>query len=150
VLAVHRYARQLREVATSRGCCAVHVEEAGSSFGPPLPHREMFTQLAEVFGDSSRRKVATSDSAVWAAAQLATLPWLDPVPDECLRRHGSGSQLSGAAGLGPYGLEGCGKREQTRSDHPRLVAEYRGTEGFGPGSGARVRLLPSNSAARTG
>ncbi|MEV4360036.1 DUF4158 domain-containing protein [Nonomuraea sp. NPDC049625] len=61
------------------------------------------------------------------AVQLATLPWLGFVPDEV----GSAppvavARLPERLGVDPAVLAEYGQREQTRSDHLRLVVGYLG------------------------
>lgn len=61
------------------------------------------------------------------AVQLSTLPWLGFVPDEvALAPPVAVARLAERLGVDPALLEGYGRREQTRSDHLRLVADYLG------------------------
>jgi len=50
------------------------------------------------------------------------------------------ARLAERLGVDPVILEGYGKREQTRSDHLRLVAEYLGWKSAPAGSGAMKDL----------
>ncbi|MGH3933364.1 MAG: Tn3 family transposase [Pseudonocardiaceae bacterium] len=71
------------------------------------------------------------------AVQLATLPWLGFVPDEVPAAPPVAvARLAERLGLDPAVLKGYGKREQTRSDHLRLVAEYLGWKSAPAGSEA--------------
>ncbi|WP_220447666.1 Tn3 family transposase [Nonomuraea diastatica] len=75
------------------------------------------------------------------AVQLATLPWLGFVPDEV----GSAPQVAVARlaerlGVDPAVLAVYGQREQTRSDHLRLVAGYLGWKSAPAGSTAMKEL----------
>src|SRR5947209_8447900 len=71
------------------------------------------------------------------AVQLATLPWLGFVPDEVPAAPPVAvARLAERLSLDPAVLVGYGKREQTRSDHLRLVAEYLGWKSAPAGSEA--------------
>jgi hypothetical protein len=75
------------------------------------------------------------------AVQLATLPWLGFVPDEVFAAPPVAvARLAQRLGVDPVIVEGYGKREQTRSDHLRLVAEYLGWQSAPVGSGAMKDL----------
>jgi Domain of unknown function (DUF4158) len=59
------------------------------------------------------------------ALQLSTLPWLGFVPDDVAAAPPVAvARLAERLGVDPGELAGYGRREQTRSDHLRLVAEY--------------------------
>lgn len=59
------------------------------------------------------------------AVQLSTLPWLGFVPDDVAAAPAVAvARLAERLGVDPGELAGYGRREQTRSDHLRLVAEY--------------------------
>lgn len=75
------------------------------------------------------------------AVQLSALPWLGFVPEEV----GSAppvavARLATRLGVDPGLLEGYGRREQTRSDHLRLVADYLGWKSA-PAGGAAMKDL---------
>jgi hypothetical protein len=61
------------------------------------------------------------------AVQLSTLPWLGFVPDEVPAAPPVAvARLAERLEVDPALLAGYGRREQTRSDHLRLVADYLG------------------------
>lgn len=61
------------------------------------------------------------------AVQLCTLPWLGFVPDDIQAApQVAVARLAERLGLDPAVLAAYGKRDQTRSDHLRLVAGYLG------------------------
>jgi hypothetical protein len=69
------------------------------------------------------------------------LPWLGFVPDEVASAPPVAvARLAGRLGLDPAELEGYGRREQTRSDHLRLVAGYLGWKTAPAGSTATKEL----------
>jgi uncharacterized protein DUF4158 len=88
------------------------------------------------------------------AVQLCTLPWLGFVPDEVRGAPPVAvARLAGRLGIDPGVLARYGERQQTRTDHLRLVTDYLswktaldrrdGDEGTGavpdrPGDGARL------------
>jgi hypothetical protein len=75
------------------------------------------------------------------AVQLATLPWLGFVPDEVRAAPPVAvARLAERLGLDAGALEGYGRREQTRSDHLRLVAGYLGWKNAAAGSAAMKEL----------
>lgn len=59
------------------------------------------------------------------AVALSMLPWLGFVPDDVATAPPVAvARLAERLGVDPAELGGYGRREQTRSDHLRLVAEY--------------------------
>jgi hypothetical protein len=59
------------------------------------------------------------------AVQLATLPWLGFVPDDVTAAPPVAvARVAKRLGVDPGELVGYGRREQTRSDHLGLVADY--------------------------
>jgi hypothetical protein len=60
-----------------------------------------------------------------AAVQLCTLPWLGFVPDEVQAAPPVAvARLAERLGMDADALHGYGMREQTRTDHLRLIARY--------------------------
>jgi uncharacterized protein DUF4158 len=68
---------------------------------------------------------------------VCVLPWLGFVPDEvALAPPVAVARLAERLGVDPELLEGYGRREQTRSDHLRLVADYLGWKSASAGGEA--------------
>ncbi|MFF9040580.1 DUF4158 domain-containing protein [Streptomyces sp. NPDC014892] len=59
-----------------------------------------------------------------AAVQLSTLPWLGFVPDDVPSAPPAVGRMARQLGLAVADLASFGKREQTRTDHLREIAEY--------------------------
>ncbi|MCA2229356.1 DUF4158 domain-containing protein [Nonomuraea aurantiaca] len=75
------------------------------------------------------------------AVQLATLPWLGFVPDRVSAAPPVAvARLAERLGIDPDVLAEYGQREQTRSDHLRLVAGYLGRKSAPAGSTAMKEL----------
>jgi hypothetical protein len=69
------------------------------------------------------------------AVQLCTLPWLGFVPDEVRSAPlVAVARLAERLAVDPAEMQGYGRREQTRSDHLRLVSEYLGWKNVPAGS----------------
>ncbi len=83
------------------------------------------TSANRAFLDPGRGRSARDRPGL--AVQLCTLPWLGFVPDDVTAAPPAAvTRLAGQLHVDAGALAGYGEREQTRTDHLRLVLQYAG------------------------